>query len=249
MANRRDFFKVAAIGSAAILAQGCSSISQNSKTMKLKKQTKILFQGDSITDGRRNRNSQGNPNDISGLGIWYPLQATGNLLVKYPQADLQIYNRGISGHGVKHLQDRWQADCVDMKPDILSILIGVNDFWHRAKADRGYFGTADSYDKGYDQLLAETVKALPDTKLIICEPFILKTGAVNDDWYPAFDGYRAAARKLAKKYNATFVPFQQMFDDACKLAEAKYWLYDGVHPSLAGSQLMAEKWMQTCFGC
>jgi lysophospholipase L1-like esterase len=201
----------------------------------------ILFQGDSITDAGRKKDSAA-ANDQPALGNGYAWLAASELLVDRPDGNLKIFNRGISGNKVYQLAERWDADCLALKPDVLSILIGVNDFWHKHK--HGYDGTLEKYETDYRALIRRTRDALPDVRLVICEPFVLKTGAVDDGWFPEFDGYRAAARKVADEAKAAFVPFQAMFDAAAKLAPANRWLGDGVHPAPDGAALMAHEWLK-----
>jgi lysophospholipase L1-like esterase len=156
---------------------------------------------------------------------------------------LKIFNKGISGNKVFQLADRWDKDCLEIKPDILSILIGVNDIWHKLNGQ--YNGTVEIYRKDYIALLERTKKTLPNVKLIICEPFAVKgVKAVDDKWYPEFYGYQKAAREIANQFGATFVPFQSVYDEAQKQATGAYWTGDGVHPSLAGAQLMAKAWTE-----
>ena len=201
----------------------------------------ILFQGDSITDAGRSREKATTPNEQPGLGNGYAWFAAAELLVDRPRGNLKIFNRGISGNKVFQLAERWQADCLDLKPDLLSILIGVKDFWHTL--DGKYQGTIEVYERDYRALLERTRKALPKVKLLICEPFVLRCGAVNDRWFPEFDKYRAAAHRIAKEFKATFLPFQTMFDEALKYAPPPHWAGDGVHPTAAGAALMAHEWL------
>jgi lysophospholipase L1-like esterase len=206
----------------------------------------VLFQGDSITDAGRDRKREGNANDTGALGRGYAFLAASQLLATHAGADLKIYNRGISGNKVFQLAERWDKDCLALEPDLVSILIGVNDIWHRLNGQ--YDGTVKVYERDYRALLAQTRTALPAVKLVICEPFVMRCGAVTDEWFPAFDGYRAAARKVAGEFDAVFVPFQSMFDEAVKQARPQYWAGDGVHPSIAGAQLMAQTWLDTVGG-
>jgi len=201
----------------------------------------ILFQGDSITDAGRNRND-GAANSPAALGTGYAWLAAAQLLVDRPEEGLKIYNRGISGNKVYQLAERWQADCLALKPDVLSILVGVNDYWHLAK--HGYDGTLEKYETDLRALLKQTKTALPNVKLVVCEPFVLKVGAVDESWFPAFDGYRAAARHVAEETGAVFVPFQTMFDFAVKVAPPERWAADGVHPTSDGAALMAHWWLK-----
>jgi lysophospholipase L1-like esterase len=177
------------------------------------------------------------------LGSGYAFLTAAGLLDKFPEKNLQIYNRGISGNKVYQLAERWDADCLTIKPNILSIHIGVNDYWHTITS--GYSGTIDTYITDYHKLLERTQKALPDVKLIICEPFAIKgVKAVDDKWYPTFDLFRKAAADIATEYKATFVPWQAVSDKAIESASGSYWSLDGVHPSVAGCALMAQAWME-----
>jgi len=203
----------------------------------------ILFQGDSITDAGRDRKREDKPNDARAMGLGYSFILASHYLGREPQAGLKFYNRGISGNKVYQLAERWNEDCLALKPDVLSILIGVNDIWH--KLNGNYDGTLEIYERDYRALLQRTRQDLPQIKVVICEPFVLRCGAVNESWFPAFDGYRAAAKQVARDFNAVFVPFQSMFDEAIQQAPPEYWAADGVHPTLAGSYRMARCWVET----
>jgi lysophospholipase L1-like esterase len=250
--DRREFLKQTALAATAGLtastllsSSGCSGTQTSAKgPFTLTESNKvILFQGDSITDWGRTRSKENAPNDSQCLGSGYVLLTAGALLDEYANIKPFIYNRGISGNKVFQLAERWDKDCIELKPGLLSILVGVNDFWHTLNA--GYKGTLETYQNDYRALLERTKKALPDIKLVICEPFVLKCGSVNEKWFPAFDGYRAAAKKAAAEFNAIFVPFQSAFDKAVESAPPKYWAADGVHPTVAGSHLMAKTWLKT----
>jgi lysophospholipase L1-like esterase len=243
--SRRNFIKKATLGSlAAISIPEIISAAIPAKSIKklqpLKDQT-ILFQGDSITDAGRNKEDN-NFNTARHLGTGYAFLAAASLLRKYSSLNLKIYNKGISGNKVYQLAERWDADCLEIKPDVLSILIGVNDIWH--KLSGRYDGTVEVYRRDYIALLERTKAALPNVKLIICEPFAV-TGvkAVDEKWYPEFNDYRRAATDIAAQFGAVFIPFQSIYDQAGKYAPGSYWTGDGVHPSLAGAQLMAEAWL------
>jgi lysophospholipase L1-like esterase len=201
--------------------------------------TVVLFQGDSITDAGRNRDSK-DPNAAGALGNGYPLLVASAVLAARPAGGLQFYNRGISGNKVPDLQHRWTTDTLDLKPDVLSILIGVNDFWHTLTS--GYTGTAQDYEQQYTALLDDTRRALPAVRLIVLEPFVLRTGAVDARWFPEFDQRRAAAARVAAHARATFVPLQSIFDEKTRTAPAPYWAADGVHPTPAGHAVIAEHW-------
>jgi lysophospholipase L1-like esterase len=234
--SRRTIVRQAA--PAALL--GAMAIAKaDAKPFTPKQGTTILFQGDSITDAGRNKNDAKANN---GLGRGYPAHVAGGLLGKYASLGLQIHNRGISGNKVPDLASRWEKDAIDIKPDLLSILIGVNDIWH--KLNGRYDGTVEVYETGYRELLKRTMEALPCTQIVICEPFVLRCGAVKDNWFPEFDQRKAVAKKLANELNLTFVPFQTMFDEATKSAPPEFWAGDGVHPTTEGHALMAQTWRE-----
>lgn len=251
---RRKFIKTSTIGlgvaSVGVLDATSSAAAAElwpaARRNLLRPHDVILFQGDSITDAGRSRQTAGQPNDQTALGSGYAWLAAAPLLVEHPSAGLKIFNRGISGNKVFQLAERWQADCLDLKPDVLSILIGVNDIWH--KLDGKYEGTVEVYERDYHALLERTRKALPKVKLVVCEPFVLRCGAVNEKWFPEFDRYRAAAKRVAQAHAAVFVPFQTMFDEAIKYAPPEHWAKDGVHPSATGASLMAYTWVTIVSG-
>jgi len=189
--------------------------------------SKILFQGDSITDGNWGRNLD--LNHILGHGYVFIIGAMLN--ARHPERNLTFINRGISGNTVRDLQDRWKADALDLNPDYLSILIGIND------AGKGI--TPEDYELSYDKLLSDTVAVLPGIRLILGEPF--QFPGDSDDMKKR----QKIVARLSVKYHAALVKYQHIFDNACAQAPAKYWIWDGIHPTCAGHQLMADEWMRT----
>jgi len=194
----------------------------------------IIFQGDSITDCGRARTQDPNVN----LGSGYVFFNSARILADNPNSDIKIFNRGISGHRVVDLYARWKVDCLNHKPDILSILIGINDTWHGFKGNNGV--EPKRYERFYRELLDWTKAELPSIKLVLCEPFMLPIGAADASWVDEVTERRNIVKKLAEQYNAVFVPFQSVFDEAIKKAPDEYWLADGVHPTAAGHQLMSD---------
>lgn len=249
--NRRSFIRNASIGAVAAISipqivSAAIAPLPKGKRVSIEKGDVILFQGDSITDSGRNKTNMA-PNNASALANGYALMAAGQLLLQNPDKDLKIYNKGISGNKVYQLADRWDADALALKPNILSIHIGVNDFWHTLT--NGYKGTIDNYIADYHKLLDRTKAALPNVKFIICEPFaVMGVKAVDEKWYPTFDSFRKAAADIAAEYNAPFVPYQAAFDKAITQAPPAYWTADGVHPTVAGAALMAETWLKAVKG-
>lgn len=194
---------------------------------------RILFQGDSITDGNRGRSAD--PNHILGHGYAFIIAA--NFGAGMAENDLTFINRGVSGNTVLDLEKRWQKDTLDLKPDILSILIGVND--------KGRNVPMDQYEQVYDKLLTATKAANPNVKLVLCEPFLVnhlsKTppkGSPNGDIVQR----QQIVAKLAQKHGAALVHFQKALDEACKRAPASHWIWDDVHPTYSGHQVLADEW-------
>ena len=200
------------------------------------KGTHVLFQGDSITDGNRGRNAD--PNHILGHGYAFIIAAKYG--AEFPQLGLAFTNRGISGNTVLNLSERWQKDTLDLKPDILSILVGVND--------SGKSIPVDQYEAVYDKLLTDTLAANPKVKLVLCAPFGLPVGKkkeIYETWSADLRARQGVVEKLAKKHHAALVQLQAVFEDASKRAPAETWIWDGVHPTYAGHQLIADEWVKT----
>lgn len=204
----------------------------------------ILFQGDSITDVSRNRDND----HYAGHG--YPTLVKARLGYDAP-GRYEFLNRGVSGNRVVDLYARIKMDIINLKPDYLSILIGVNDVWHEVSRQNGV--NAAKFRRVYDMLLCEVREALPGIRLLILEPFVLPGTATMDteeapDRLTTFQrevALRAeAAREVAAVHGACFVPLQRRFDQAACGMDPAYWLIDGVHPSAMGHELIARAWME-----
>ena len=198
------------------------------------KGARILFQGDSITDGNRGRSAD--PNHILGHGYAFIIAAKHG--ASFPELGLDFRNRGISGNTVVDLEGRWQKDTLDLKPDVLSILIGIND--------TGRNVPLEVYEQKLDNLIARTKEANPKIKLVLGEPFTLphpKRADTYAAWRAAVQQRQDIVAKLAAKHGAVLVPFQKAFDEAAKRAPAEYWIWDSVHPTYAGHQIMADAWV------
>lgn len=200
----------------------------------------FLFQGDSITDVGRKR-GVAQPNKPKALGNGYVRLIVNELVKRTPQNPPDCYNRGVSGDRVVDLYARWKIDGVNLRPDLISILIGVNDTWHEFGSQNGV--EIARYEIVYRLLLDYTLEKLPTVQLVLCEPFVLPCGVVTAAWQDEMDQRRAIVQKLAQQYNSLFVPFQQMFTNALAQHPASYWAEDGVHPTDAGHQLMADRWL------
>jgi lysophospholipase L1-like esterase len=200
------------------------------------KNARILFQGDSITDGNRGRNQD--PNHILGHGYVFIIAAQYG--AAYPELNLDFMNRGVSGNTVVNLESRWTSDTLALKPDLLSIMIGVNDNSQNIPLDQ--------YEAIYDRLLAEARAANPEVRLVLCAPFALPSGPKKDNyevWLQSIQARQEVVARLATKYHAALVKFQPVFEAACRRAPAEHWIWDGVHPTYSGHQLMADEWLRT----
>lgn len=199
----------------------------------------ILFQGDSITDGGRWREID------TFLGDGYPTLVAGELGILYPN-QYEFHNRGISGNRSVDLFARMKMDILNCKPDYLSILIGVNDVAGEFEHANGV--SAQKYFAVYDMMIAEITETLPNTGILIMEPFVLK-GSVTEARYEEYRyevGERAAkAKEIAEKYSVCFVALQDKFDEAVKVAPDEYWIRDGVHPTAAGHELIKRTWIKS----
>jgi lysophospholipase L1-like esterase len=194
---------------------------------------RILFQGDSITDGNRGRSAD--PNHILGHGYVFIIAAKYG--AAFAALNLDFANRGVSGNTVRELQKRWEKDTLELKPDVLSILIGVNDQSHDVPLDE--------YERVYEELITQGRAANPKLRLVLCEPFTLPVGKRKDGyeaWRAGIQARQDVVAKLAAKYDAALVRFQAIFEAACKVAPAEHWIWDGVHPTYSGHQLMADEW-------
>jgi lysophospholipase L1-like esterase len=202
----------------------------------------FLFQGDSITDGSRSRDMDWN--HVLGHGYAYLIAA--RLWYEFPTKGFHFFNRGISGNTVTDLAARWDNDTIAIKPNLLSILVGVNDIMHTVYGDKNY--TVASYEDGYRALLTRTKEQLPGIELVICEPFILPVGKVKerwDDFQREITQRQEITKKLAAEFGAIYVPLQESFNKAAEqYPPAGYWLWDGIHPMPNGHELFAREWIK-----
>ena len=204
----------------------------------------ILFQGDSITDCGRGQNCKD-----GNLGHGYATVVSGNLGAQ-SVGEYTFYNRGISGNRIVDVYARIKRDIINLKPDYMSILIGINDVWHEYGEQNGV--ATEKFERIYNMLIEEIKEALPNIKIMILEPFVLEGSATeNTEEHPARFEYfvnganekRAAVKRVAEKNGLTFVPLFDVFNAADKENKG-VWSGDGVHPSALGHGLIATEWLK-----
>lgn len=203
---------------------------------------KILFQGDSITDCNRARD-----NDIQ-VGLGYARLIKSYLGFECPN-EYEFINKGASGDRIVDMYARVKRDIINLSPDYISILIGVNDVWHELDAQNGV--DADKYEKIYSMTIEEIQEALPNVKIMIMEPFCLKGSATENSQEPArwitfsteVKKRAERARKVAEKYGLTFVELQKVFEEAAAAKGNTCLMIDGVHPTEMGHELLKREWL------
>jgi lysophospholipase L1-like esterase len=200
----------------------------------MQKNITVLFQGDSITDAGRNRD------DSESLGFGYALFAASWFQAQHPEKPVRFLNRGISGNRICDLQTRWGKDCLELKPVLVSILIGINDTWRRY--DQNDPTTTEQFESGYRNILTQTINI--GAKLVLCEPFILHVSEDRIRYREDLDPKIEVVNKLAKEFNAILIPFDKIFQEVSKLRPPAFWAVDGVHPTPAGHALMAQHWLK-----
>jgi lysophospholipase L1-like esterase len=205
-----------------------------------KKNSIILFQGDSITDGGRTKD--GDFNHLLGQGYAYIIAS--HLGAKYPELNLNFINRGVSGNRIVDLYARWQEDTINLKPNVISILVGVNDVVAGFSRNAGV--SATKFKKVYRMLIEETIENIPDIQIVLCTPFILPVGIVKENWInwkSEIDQRKTIINKLANDFNTILVEPQKKFDVVSKNSKPEYWIWDGIHPMPAGHGLLAKEWL------
>jgi lysophospholipase L1-like esterase len=175
------------------------------------------------------------------MGSGYALLASSWFQALYPEKKVRFLNRGVAGDRAVDLEARWQRDCLDLQPNWLSVLVGINETWR----------TYDSEDPTPVGEYAETLQRLLEsalaggkTRLILCEPFVLPVPPDREIWRYDLDPRIDVVRRLARRYQAIYVPFDGLFAQAAARREPAFWADDGVHPTPAGHALMAQAWLR-----
>lgn len=210
---------------------------------------KILFIGDSITDGKWGQECDGTRNTEDWNHIFghsYMYICAAQFMAEYPELQLEFFNRGISGNTIDDLGKRWKSDVLNINPDVLTILVGINDVLNaESKLD------TIAFEKKYRELLTQSREQNPQLLILIGEPFCEQGFRIDKDGMMRknCEALSRATKRIATDFNAIFLPFQSMFDNDCKTNKTyydtptTYWIWDGVHPTPAGHYKMAEMWM------
>ncbi|WP_256009149.1 SGNH/GDSL hydrolase family protein [Desertivirga xinjiangensis] len=243
--TRRKFLQLGSLLMVASIldAENAYATSSTSENLHLpEKNLRFLFQGDSITDGNRGRNND--PNHIMGHG--YANLIASRIAADFPKNAFSFFNRGISGNKVPDLQARWQTDTLDLKPDVLSLLVGINDVGAMVNKPESA-KTTEQFESGYRDLLQQVRTLNNNTLLVLGLPFVYPLGNVKakfDIWKPEVERRKLVVKKLASEFDAVLVDFPSVFEKAFKDRAAEYWVWDGVHPTIAGHELMAREWIR-----
>lgn len=206
---------------------------------------KILFQGDSITDGGRIKTNTWDLNHQMGHG--YASIINSSLGTKHPDKMFTFINRGISGNRIADLYGRWKEDTLVHNPDIISVLIGINDVFFQLT--EGIGSEYERFKKIYRLLLEEAKEQNKNVKFVLLEPFMLPVADKVDNFneYMVYlEPLQKAVKEIAEEYNAVFVPLQEKFNELAEKYGADYWIWDGIHPTVCGHQIIADEWIEIC---
>ncbi len=250
---RREFIARGLTTTSVLACQGISSLwgadhtstlfnERNSNLPKFENGARLLFQGDSITDMKWGRN-QKDRNHY--LGHSYVFLLASRLGVDMAEANLEFFNRGVSGNKVSDLRKRWQKDAIEMNPDWLTVLIGVND----VSQGRGQPVDLKKWEQDYRHILNQSRRANPKLNIILMDPFVLRMTRLNSDdqwkyWRGEIDKLGKIVVRLAKDFNAIHIETQKIFDQAASQVSPGNWIWDGVHPLPQGHELIARNWLQ-----
>lgn len=192
---------------------------------------KVLFQGDSVTDAGRDRS---NPHD---MGVGYPKYASAMLSDAYPEIDFEFVNLGISGNRTENLVERLQRDFIDVQPDIVTIMIGINDVWHHF--DFNIETTPEKFEQNLRTVLS-AIKEKTSAKILLIEPYLLPDPE-KAKMLPELEEKIRIERKLAHEYADAYLPLDGIFAAATVRTDYHEFSPDGVHPNADGACFIAEQ--------
>lgn len=221
---------------------------------------RVLFIGDSITDGNwgnacgmakpTSERSLWDMNHIYGSGYMY--LCASHYQGSFPEKEYEFFNRGISGNTLQDLEKRWEGDAIEMKPDVLSVLVGTNDIHYYLQGDKKEPFDFAAWEECYRSLLDRSLQANPKLKIVLGTPFVVRIGNMreSEDFSQRDSLVRRCAaivEKVAKEYRAVYLPYNAMFDEILKTTPTSkdtYWIWDGIHPTPAGHKRMADMWIE-----
>ena len=211
--------------------------------MKIAPNSKLVLIGDSITDAGRDPSGEATPWGAPGHGHGYVNLIEGWLGATRPQDRVRLINRGISGNTVRDLKNRWQTDVLDLKPDWLSVMIGVNDIWRQFDTPLRVEGHV--YIEEYTRTLEELVaKTRPNLKgLLLGTPHLIEPNKA-DPMRKMINDYSAVVRDIAKKHDCIFVDVQAAFDEVMIHTHPMTLAWDRIHPNTTGHMIIARAFLK-----
>lgn len=206
--------------------------------IQLEASDSIVFIGDSITDAERDQPA------YAPLGRGYVHFVGNTLLAKYPQLNLDIVNTGVGGDTIGDMQRRWARDCLFHRPNILSVMIGVNDAWYLATGSGIEWPVAlpEQYEVTYDQLLLK-VKELCGCQIVLMEPFVFSRDPSNA-LLRTLEPYIEIVDKLAERHGTLLVPLQKKIGRQIEEVAPEKWSDDAVHPFTWAHAWIAQRWFE-----
>jgi lysophospholipase L1-like esterase len=201
--------------------------------------TTVLFQGDSITEAGRDHTRDNN------LGTGYAMMVANYFATEFAEKKVRFLNRGVAADKIKDLKNRWQKDCLNLEPDIVSILVGINDvagghFWKSPTSTK-------SFEIDYRAILEQTQDVL-NAKIVLLTPFMVFRTKQQLIYKIILNQKIDAIKKLSKEFKALLVPLDRIFEEATRGRKPTYYSEDGIHPTTAGHSLIAESWIKSVNG-
>lgn len=203
-----------------------------------KQESTVLFYGDSITDAGRDRE------DPYHMGEGYAKKAAKIYKALYPSSEIRFFNRGVGGDRLENLLERYEKEVVSLKPDFVSVLIGINDTWRRY--DKGLVVTTEDFERQYRDLLGRLHSDFPEARILLIEPFFLPSDKTKEVFWEDLTPKIEVVRRLAVELADFYLPAGQLFEEGMKEGYSpKQLSEDGVHPTNIGHALLAVRWLQT----
>lgn len=212
--------------------------------MLIASSSKFVLIGDSITDAGRDPSGEATPWGAPGHGRGYVGLVEAWIGATRPQDRIRLVNRGTSGNTVRDLKARWQTDVLDLKPDWLSVMIGINDVWRQFDTPlrTELHVPLDEYARTLEELVARTRPGVRG--LVLATPFVIEPNRA-DAMRKMMDAYGAVVRDLAKKHDARFVDVQAAFDEVLAHTHPMTLAWDRIHPNTTGHMIIARAFLKT----